>query len=226
LLKLSDFQFVKFLDVLTKLHVNIAIIDTLSQMPMYAKFLKEILSEKRKINEHDTVALGEGCSVVALNKLIAKLKDPGNFFIPCLIRNISIDRALCDLGSSISLMPYSIFKKLDLGELRPSNISLQLACHPIKYPLGTLEDVHIKVGDFYVPIDFVILDITEDARTQIILCRPFLVITGYEIHVKEGRLTFDVGENHAEFGLCKDFELSPSSFSCCGCELVVFHKPM
>ena len=82
-----------------------------------------------------------------------------------MIGSVSVDRALCDLGSSVTLMPYSIFKRLGLGELRPTSISLQLADHSIKYPLGVLEEVPIKVGDFYVPIDFVILDMAEDSHT-------------------------------------------------------------
>jgi len=122
-----------------------------------------------------------------------------------MIGSISIDRALCDLGSSVSLMPNSIFKRLSPGELSPTSISLQLVDRFIKYHMGILEDVPIKVGDFYVPIDFVILDIAEDSRTQITLGRPFLATAGCKIDVKEGKLTFDVGEHHAEFGLFKDF---------------------
>ena len=153
-----DSKFGKFLDMLKKLHVNIPFLDALSQMPLYAKFLKEILSKKRKIDEHETVALGEECSAVVLNQLPAKLKEPGSFSIPCMIGNVSIDRALCDLGSSVSLMPDSIYKRLGLGKLSPTRIFLQLAYRSIKYPLGILEDVPIKVGSFFVPIDFVVLD--------------------------------------------------------------------
>ena len=92
--------------------------------------------------------------------------------------------------------------------------------------MGILEDAPIKVGDFYVPIDFVVLDMAEDPRTQIILGRPFLATAGCKIDVKEGKLTFDVGEHHAEFGLFKDFEFSPSTFACYGCELVDSDEPM
>jgi len=95
-------------------------------------------------------------------------------------------------------MPYSIFKKLNLGELRPINFSLQLVDHSIKYPLGILKNVPIKVGDFYVPIDFMLLDMAKDACTQFILGRPFLAIVGCKIDIKEGRLTFDVGDKHLE----------------------------
>jgi len=65
--------------VLKKLQVNIPFIDALSQMPMYAKFLKEFLSRKKKIDEHETFALGEECSVAVRNRLPSKLKDPYSF---------------------------------------------------------------------------------------------------------------------------------------------------
>jgi len=188
--------------------------------------LKEILSKKRKIDEHETVALGKEYTIVVLNQLPAKLKNTGSFSITCIIRNVSIDRALCDLGSTVSLMPYSIFKKLSLGELRTPRISVQLVNRSIKYPMGILKDVPIKVGSFYVLIDFVALHMAEDPWTQIILGRTFLATARCKIDVKEGKLTFDVGEPHAEFGLFKGFEFSPSTFSCCGCEIVDSDEPM
>ena len=79
--------------MLKKLHVNVSFLDALSQMPLYAKFLKEILSKKRKIDERENVALGEECSVVVLNQLPAKLKDADSFSIPCMIENVNIDRS-------------------------------------------------------------------------------------------------------------------------------------
>jgi len=137
-----------------------------------------------------------------------------------LIGNVSIDSALCGLGSGVGLMPYLIFKKLDLGELRPTNISLQLADRFIKHPLRILEDVSIKVGDFYVPIGFMILYMAEDAHIQIILGRRFLTTVGCKIDVKEGRLTFDVGQKYAEFSLFKGFECAPFTYSYYGCDAI------
>ena len=93
-------------------------------MPSNAKFLKEILSSKRKLEEYENVALTEECSAAIQNKLPAKLKDLGNFSIPYLIGNVSINHALCDLRSSVSLMPLSLCEKLELGEKRPTTISL------------------------------------------------------------------------------------------------------
>ncbi|XP_058008244.1 uncharacterized protein LOC131182895 [Hevea brasiliensis] len=136
--------------------------EALSQMPSYSKFLKDILSKKRRLEEYETVALTEECSAILQNKLPPKLKDLGNFSIPCLISNMNIGKALCDLGASVSLMPLSICKKLDVGELKPTTISLQLADRSVKYPVGILENILIKMGKFFIPVDFVVLEIEED----------------------------------------------------------------
>ncbi|XP_021664988.2 uncharacterized protein LOC110653584 [Hevea brasiliensis] len=96
-------------------------------MSSYAKFLKEILSNKRKLEDYETITLIEKCSAILQNKLSPKLKDPEGFSIPYLISNMNIDKALCDLGASMSLMPLSTCQKLNVGELRPTTISLQLA---------------------------------------------------------------------------------------------------
>jgi len=93
-------------------------------MPSYANFLKEILSNKRKLEVHKTVALTKECTVAIQNKLPTKLKDPSSFSISCLRWNVSIDCALCHLGYSVSLTPLSLYKELDLGEMRPTIISL------------------------------------------------------------------------------------------------------
>ncbi|XP_039128971.1 uncharacterized protein LOC120265134 [Dioscorea cayenensis subsp. rotundata] len=121
-----DKQFGKFLEVLKKLYVNVPFTEALQQMPSYAKFLKDILSKKRRLEEYETVALTEECSALIQNKLPPKLKDPGNFLIPCEIWATSFEKALCDLSASVSLMPLSVCKKLDMGELKPTTISLQL----------------------------------------------------------------------------------------------------
>ena len=71
--------------------------------------------------------------------------------------------------------------------MRPTTISLQLANYSVKHPVGVLEDVPIKVGDLYVPIDFVILEMEEDMHTPITLRRPFLATAGCQIDVKNGK---------------------------------------
>ncbi|XP_021727181.1 uncharacterized protein LOC110694315 [Chenopodium quinoa] len=114
----------KFLDILKKLHINIPFLDAISQMPSYAKFLKDMLSYKKKLEENATVALNAECSAILQNTLPKKLGDPGSYSIPVKLGDIEINRALCDLGASVSLMPLSICKKLQMGELKPTRISL------------------------------------------------------------------------------------------------------
>ncbi|KAL0375433.1 UNVERIFIED_CONTAM: hypothetical protein Sradi_3459000 [Sesamum radiatum] len=92
-----DKQFGKFLEIFKKIHVNIPLIDALSQMPSYAKFLKEVISNKRKWENGETVKLNEECSAILQNKLPPKLKDPGSFSIPCTIGDMNFEKALCDL---------------------------------------------------------------------------------------------------------------------------------
>ena len=93
-------------------------------MPKYAKFMKDILRNKKKLEDYETVMLNEECSAIMLNKLSPKLKDPGSFSIPYKIGNCQFEKALCDLETSINLMPLSVFRKLGLGEATPMMVSL------------------------------------------------------------------------------------------------------
>ncbi|KAL5545217.1 hypothetical protein UlMin_009001 [Ulmus minor] len=122
-----DKQFSKFIDIFKSLHINLPFVDMLEQMPKYAKFLKEVLSNKRKLEANEIFLLMEECSAILQRKLPPKLKDPGSFTIPCTIGDFNFDKFLCDLGASINLMPLSIFRKLGLGEVKPTTVSLQLA---------------------------------------------------------------------------------------------------
>ncbi|XP_076913756.1 uncharacterized protein LOC143572485 [Bidens hawaiensis] len=117
-------QYGKFLELFKQLHINLPFLDALKEMPKYAKFLKEVLSNKKKLEELSCVTLNEECSAVLQNKLPKKMTDPGRFTIPCLIGSLSDSNALADLGASINLMPYSVFAKLDLGEPKPTRMSI------------------------------------------------------------------------------------------------------
>ena len=97
-----------------QLTINIPFADMIAQIPKYGKFLKGILTKRRKIDEHETLILIEECSAIVLNKLPPKLKETRNFTIPCCIENSLLERVLCDLGANINFMPYSLCKKLGL----------------------------------------------------------------------------------------------------------------
>ncbi|KAG9446755.1 hypothetical protein H6P81_012883 [Aristolochia fimbriata] len=151
-------KFLKFIDIFKKLEINIPFVEALMQMPQYAKFLKEVLSGRRKIVEQGTVMLTKNCSAILKNQLPTKLKDPGSFTIPCEFGNFKFNKVLCDLGASINLMPLSICRKLNLGELKETNIMLQFADRSTKKPNGLIEDVLVRIGKFIYPCNFVVQD--------------------------------------------------------------------
>ncbi|XP_076959215.1 uncharacterized protein LOC143635221 [Bidens hawaiensis] len=133
-------------------------------MPKYAKFFKDILSNKEKLAEVSSIPLSAGCSAVLQSKLPEKMADPGSFTIPCILGDDTVQHALADLGASINLMPYSVFSKLGLGESRPTQRSIQLADRSVKYPRWVVENMLalidiregkliLKVGDYNVTFD-------------------------------------------------------------------------
>ncbi|XP_073304099.1 uncharacterized protein [Primulina huaijiensis] len=209
-----DAQFGKFLEVFKKLHISIPFADAMMQIPSYAKFLKDILANKRKLKYHMMINLTENCSALVQKKIPPKLKDPGSFSIPCVIGDIVFHKALCDLGASINLMPLSVFRKLGLGEPKPTRMSLQLADRSVKYTRGVIVDVLVKVDKFIFPADFVVLDMEEDVEMPLILGRPFLATGKALIDVQEGKLRLRVGEELITFDVFNALKHTLHSDSC------------
>nr|XP_023894290.1 uncharacterized protein LOC112006229 [Quercus suber] len=174
----------------------------------------DIISKKRKLEEHETVMLTKEGSAILQKKLPPKLKDLGSFTIPCTIGKSYFDRALYDLGASINLMPLSIFRKLGLGEVKPTTISLQLVDRSIKYPRGVIENVLVKVDKFIFPADFIVLDMDEDEEIPLILGRPFLATRRTLIDVQQGKLVLRVGEDEVTFNVFKSMEFPSETHSC------------
>ncbi|GJU79685.1 reverse transcriptase domain-containing protein [Tanacetum coccineum] len=145
--------------------------------------------------------LNENCSAVILNKLPKKLGDPGRFLIPCEFSGINTCNALADLGASINLMPYSVWKNLSLPELTPTCMTLELADRSITEPIGIAKDVRLMVGKFQFPADFVVVDFEPDPRVPLILGRSFLKTSRALIDVYEGEITLRVGKEAITFNL-------------------------
>ena len=93
-------------------------------MPSYVNFIKDILTKKRKLRDYEIVALSEESSVILQKKLPEKLKGLRSFSIPCSIGNVMFEKALCDLGANINLIPFTILRKLGLGEARLTTVTL------------------------------------------------------------------------------------------------------
>ncbi|GJZ61322.1 reverse transcriptase domain-containing protein, partial [Tanacetum coccineum] len=156
-----------------QLHINISLVDALVLILKYQKMLKSLLSNKEKLIELANTPLNENCSAVIHKKLPEKLGDSGKFLIPCGFSELKC-KAPTDLGTSINLMPLSVWKKLGLPELISTRMTLELANRTICTPTGIARDVFVPIGKFTFPADFVIVDYESDPRVPLILGRPFL----------------------------------------------------
>ena len=134
-----------------------------------------------------------------------KYKDPGSPTISVNIGGTCIDKALLDLGASVNLLPYSMYKQLALGELKPTNITLSLADRSVKIPKGIVEDVLVKIDKFYYPVDFVVLDTKPMAESTnqvpIILGRPFLATSNVIINCRNGVMQLTFGNMTLELNI-------------------------
>nr|GEU36668.1 reverse transcriptase domain-containing protein [Tanacetum cinerariifolium] len=180
---------------------KISFADALILMPKFASTLKALIGNKEKLSEMAQTPLNEHCSAVLLKKLPKKLGDPCKFLIPCAFPGMAECLALADLGASINLMPFSVWKILSLLDLTPMCMTLELADRLISRPVGVTEDVYVKVGSFHFPADFVVVDFDDDPRVPLILGRSFLKTGRALIDVFEGVLTLRVGKEAITFNL-------------------------
>ena len=202
------------MDIFKKIHINIPFSEALKKLSGYVKFMKDILSKKRKLGDYETVTLLEECGSILKKKLPPKLKDLGSFTFPCAIGNAVFERALCDLGASINLISWSIFKKQKLGEALPTTATLQLAYRSITHPRRIIEDVLVKVDKFIFPTYFIILNIQEDKEVPIILGQPFLATGRAMIDVQKDQMRVRVQEEEVTFNVFNAIKHPHDTNSC------------
>ena len=160
---------------------------------------------KRGLNVDKKAFLTKQVSDIIQCKTLVKYKDPGCPTISVNIGGTCVERALLDLGESVNLFPYSMYKQLGLGELKPTSITMSLADRSIKIPKGTVEEVLIQVDKFYYLVDFVVLD-TEPAvaganYVPIILGRPFLATSYVIINFRNGVMQLSFGNMTLELNI-------------------------
>ncbi|KAK8681173.1 hypothetical protein V6N13_053580 [Hibiscus sabdariffa] len=163
----QDYQFKKFLDILKQVHINLPLVEALQQMPNYAKFVKDMVTRKKRIEEFETAATTETCLALMHNKVPAKKTDPDNFTIECFIGHNYPTKALCDPGAN----------------------------HSYVQPEGKIEDILVQVDKFIFPADFLILDCEADEYAPIILGRPFLSTSRAVIDFDNDEIIFKVENN-------------------------------
>ncbi|XP_006579214.1 uncharacterized protein LOC114410759 [Glycine soja] len=166
--------------------------EALQQMSLYAKFLKDMLTKKNKYIHSDTIVVEGNYSAVIQRILPPKHKDPSSITIPCSIGEVSVGKVLIDLGANINLMSLSMCQKRGELEIMHTRMTLQLADRSVSRPYGVIEDVLVRLKHLIFPVDFVVMDIEEDADIPIILGRPFM---------STARCVVDMGKKKLELGI-------------------------
>ncbi|XP_057775045.1 uncharacterized protein LOC130994003 [Salvia miltiorrhiza] len=200
--------------MLAKVNVNLPLLDVIRKVPAYVKFFKELVSNKRKFEDNEKVLVSEIVNSIIQQPLPPKQRDPGSFVIKIALGNGKEATGMLDLGAGINLMPYSIFKQLELGDLKPTRMCLQLADRSVRYPRGIIEDVLVNVGGLIIPVDFVVLDIGEvhenGVEHTLLLERPFMATTNTLIDVKDGNIKMTVLGESVSFSV-HDSRAMPSA---------------
>jgi hypothetical protein len=193
-----DEQFTHFVEMIEKIHVSVPLMDIL-HVPSYAKYIKDIINNKRPLPSIEVVKLTEECSAPIFNCLPKKKKDPGCPTITCSIGAQQFDHALCDLGASVSVMTKVVFDQLNYTHLAPTPMMLQLADSSVYYPAGITEDIPMKIWA-------VVLNMEITNESPLILGWPFLSTTGAQIDVGTGEIHFNINGKGERFEFWPDIK--------------------
>ncbi|XP_070026255.1 uncharacterized protein [Nicotiana sylvestris] len=204
--KVDDSKLEKFYDILKQLSVNILFVEAFQEMPGFTKYLKDLITKKRT-TKNEVVNMTHRVSSIIATTTVQKKEDRRAFTIPCTIGAHDFARALCDNGASINLMSLSIYKIARLGIPRPTIMRFQMANRSIKRPVGIVDDVIVKVGEFHLPSDFVILDCAVDKEIPIILGRSFLAMGRALMDSEQNEIKFCVNDEEVTFQASKGMKL-------------------
>ncbi|RDY07939.1 hypothetical protein CR513_07879, partial [Mucuna pruriens] len=163
----------ELLKMFQQVKINIPFLDAIKQIPKYAKFLKELCVHKRnKLKEG--VEVGGVLSTFIQRETIVGIKlalprkcsDLGIFSVPCIIGGYTFVDAMLDLGASINIMPTSVYKSLNFGDLEPTSVIIQLANRSVVQPVGIHKDALVQVNDLIFPIDFYVLEMEDETSEK------------------------------------------------------------
>ncbi|XP_027120707.1 uncharacterized protein [Coffea arabica] len=178
----------EILEVFRKVEINIPLLDAIKQVPKYAKFLRDLCVNRRRLRGDERVIVGENVSAVLQRKLPPKCGDP---------------------GASINVMPKSMYASLNLGPLKETAIIIQLADRTNAYPDGLVEDVLVKVNELIFPADFYVLDMDDDHSpdpSPLLLGRPFLSTAQTKIDINKGTLSMEFDGELVHFNIFDTME--------------------
>ncbi|GJW33770.1 hypothetical protein Tco_0053802 [Tanacetum coccineum] len=191
------------MESLKKIKSNRPFLKEIKQSDEYPKFMKDLVANKPLTMENEDVRINRRCSTLLLNQLPPKEKDLGSFILLCLIGRLDFNNALADLGASISIMPFSMYKRLGIGKLETIKMNIELADNSKCIPKGIVRNLLIKI-DFILPVDFIILDVLEDFRMPVILGRPLLATPHAKVDILKKSISLEVGNEKVIFKMKSD----------------------
>ncbi|XP_023760786.1 uncharacterized protein LOC111909226 [Lactuca sativa] len=181
-------------------------LEFIQQIKEYAKLLQDIIDTRHELKKNYKVILSEQSLRAVLGELPKKMGDPGRLTLPCAFGNNLKTYALSDSWASINLMPFSFYQKLNIQKMKATKMTIHMANRSVIHPRGIVEDILVKIGKFVFPVDFVIMDMKEDANILIILGRPLLNTVGALVDVRESKLTLRDGDDKEDFGIQYGFQ--------------------
>lgn len=193
------------MNIFNQLKTNIPFSEVIEQMPAYAKFMKDIITKKRWYMDKETITLDASYSAVIQRTLPRKESDPGRVTLLVTIGNVYIGKWLIDLGYSISLIFFSVVKRLGNIELKSTRMTLQLSNKSTTHPHGVAKDVLDK---FLFHIDLVLINMEEDDDATLVLVRPFMKTARMMIDIDNGLMKVRVQDEEVCFNLFEAMKLA------------------
>ncbi|KAL3655914.1 hypothetical protein CASFOL_000310 [Castilleja foliolosa] len=194
-------------NLLKDVNVSIPLLELIRTVPAYVKFFKDLIAREKKGVIVEKVRALEEINGVEKSNVPPKLGDPGSFCIAIKVGNGGTARGMLDLGAGINLMPYDLYKQLDIGKMSPTDMKLQMADRSIRKPMGVVKNVLVQVDNLFIPADFVILDVGEarlEGKDQtILLGRPFMATSRAIIDVHGGSITLRAFDQSVTFDMQK-----------------------
>ncbi|XP_026383575.1 uncharacterized protein LOC113279079 [Papaver somniferum] len=194
----------EILDILRKLQINIPFIEAIRLVPRYAKVLRDLCTKNERLIPNEITQVGESASAMLLKKMPAKCKDLGGFTVPITIGTKRFERALLDLGASVSVMSIDVYDSLNLGPLKETGIVIQLDNKSNIYPKGLMENVLVQVNELIFLVDFFVVDMHNGdncSSTSLLLGRPFMKTGKTKIDVDSGTLTMEFDKEIIHFNI-------------------------
>ncbi|XP_058784032.1 uncharacterized protein LOC131658793 [Vicia villosa] len=183
-------------------------------MPTYAKFIKDIITKKRRFEDQEVMTVNSCRSAIIQRTLPKKESDPGKVTLLVTIGDVYVGKGLIDLGSSINFIPLSLVKRLGNIELKSTRMTLQLADKSTTHPIGIVEDLLVKVDKFFFPVDFVVIEMEEDYDTPLIIGRPFMKTSRMMIDIDDSLMKFRVLDEEVCFNLFEAMKHTKDKSDC------------